>query len=627
MALAFVPMAFVTGMMGPYMGPIPFFVPAALFASLVISVTLNPFLAFLLTSRHDPEPGKRPGKNVFVRMLENVEAAYARFLSALLYSRAKRRTALALIAFTLLASLALPLSPLVPFRMLPKADKEQFYLYLDMPDGTDARATDTAARELERTLLEDPEVLAVESFVGTAPVVDFNGLFKGSSGRVAEYQATLRTDLTHPADRIETSEAIAFRVRERLAPFGQRHPDAALRIVEDPPGPPVLSTFLLKVKGGDDETRERIARDLAAETAGIAGIVDQDVSVPERGLDYAYRIDAEKASLLGVSPAEASASLRTAFSGANVGLYREAARPGLRKAEQEYVVVRFSGNDRSQERDLGSVKLRNRSGGLVSLAEVAVREDRAIETLLITDGREKTTFVSAEMGDRSVIYAVLDLFPKLLDYRLPDGQGQVVSWSPLGITYEDPATGSRYAVEIGGEWKLTLEVFRDLGLAMGAAIFLIFFVLAARTRSLLVPALILVSVPLGLIGVLPGFALLYALKGTYFNATSMIGVIALSGLSVKNAVIYLEYLEPLKEAGRPLREALVEAGRIRLLPIVLTSLAAVLGSLTIVSDPVWEGLAWAIIFGLSASTALTLIVFPILYFLFERKSWGPKETT
>jgi len=173
-------------------------------------------------------------------------------------------------------------------------------------------------------------------------------------------------------------------------------------------------------------------------------------------------------------------------------------------------------------------------------------------------------------------------------------------------------------VEVDGEWKLTLEVFRDLGIAMMIAIFLIYFVLATKIKSFSVPLLIMISIPLGLIGVFPGFAFLHLLKGTYFNATSMIGVIALAGLSVKNSVIFLEYLEPLRKSGMSLKKALVETGRIRLLPIVLTSLTAILGSLTIISDPVWEGLAWAIIFGLTVSTFLTLVVFPIIYYMAQK---------
>jgi multidrug efflux pump subunit AcrB len=626
MALAFVPMAFVTGMMGPYMGPIPFFVPVALFASLIFSVTLNPFLAYVFAKKGAGKPEDHSYESgFFYRLVKRIEARYAIFLSSLIAKKGKRRRFLTGTFAILIISLILPMTSLVPFRMLPKADKDQFYAYLDLPDGTSIDQTDAVTRALEQTMLAEDGIESAESFVGQSQVIDFNGLFKGSSSRILGNQATIKAHLAHHTDRDITSEEIAVSLRQQLDAFLREYPDATIRLVEDPPGPPVLSTFLLKVKGDDMAMRERITRDLEQKIHSIRGIVDIDTSLPERGLDLSYHVDTEKAGLLGVSPREISSTLHTALSGASVGLYHGSVREGLRKPEQEHIIVRFSPETRDEERDLSLITLAGKGGVRVPLTEVLVETNDTIDTAIASDERRQTGYLSGEMEGRSVIYAVLDLFPELLDYRLPDGSGTLVSWSLLGATYEDAATHARYVIEIGGEWKLTLEVFRDLGIAMGLAIFLIYFVLSAKTESLFIPLLIMVSIPLSLIGVLPGFAILQAVKGTYFNATSMIGVIALAGLAVKNAVIYLEYLEPLKKAGRPIEEALVEAGRIRLLPIALTSLAAILGSFTIVSDPVWEGLAWAIIFGLTASTVLTLVVFPLVYYVSERKSWYHTE--
>lgn len=619
MALAFIPMAFVTGMMGPYMGPIPFFVPTALLISLVISITLNPFLAHVFAPKTDST--ERPKKeNIFSRLLTKTETLYAGALKTLLENKRKRRVVLIGVASALLIAMILPFTPLVPFRMLPKADKEQFYLTLDLPESANAQLTDAVSRDLERIVLTHPEVTHIESFVGTPAVIDFNGLFKGSSGRLGEYQATFKIDLTHPDERKETSEEIAVAVRASLLALVREHPNSTLRIVEDPPGPPVLATFLLKVQGGDDSVRETIAQELTQKMSQTEGIVDIDTTLPERGIDLVYRIDIEKAQALGISIPDAQMSLRTALSGSVVGLYRASGENTARKASEEYITIRFEKSDRTLASDLSQVKVRGTHGELVSLGAFTEAIDTSAQKVILSDNRQKTVFLSGEMEDRSVIYAVLELFPQMLDYRLPDGNGRVASWSPFGITYEDTQSGERYSVTIGGEWKLTLEVFRDLGIVMGIVMLLIFFVLAVRTKSLLIPALIMTSIPLGLIGILPGFAVLYAIKETYFNATSMIGVIALAGLAVKNAIIYLEYLEPLKKSGMSFAEALVEAGRIRLLPITLTSLAAILGSLTIVSDPVWEGLAWALIFGLTASTILTLLVFPLLLFRFDRES-------
>ncbi|NTW89816.1 MAG: efflux RND transporter permease subunit [Candidatus Moranbacteria bacterium] len=623
MAISFIPMAFVTGMMGPYMAPIPFFVPAALFASLLFSVTVNPFLALIFTPKE--KAGKAVagahGENVFLQSFQKLDSRYGTFLSSLLSTRKKRLTAILVTVALFLMAVVLPFSPLVPFRMLPKADKEQFYVYLDLPTGSDVSATRTAAIETEKTLLSIPEIENVESFIGEAPVSDFNGLFKGSSSRVNGNQATFRANLVGHDRRHRLSEEIASDFRKRAEELRTSHPDYDVRIMEDPPGPPVLATLYLKVKGDDERIREAVAQDFEGVIRGIVGTTDIDRSTPQRVLDRSYRILTDKAQLLGVAPTDIASTLHMALSGTAVGLYHESASPGLRKPEQEYVALRLARDSRDEESDLTSIVVASRTGAQVPLSELLEKTDAASDLPIFADGRQPTVSVSAEMEGRSVVYAVCDLFPKLFSYKLPDGDGRLVSWSPLGATYEDTLTGKRYSIEIGGEWKLTLDVFRDLGIAMGVAIFLIYFVLAAKAESLFVPLFIMVSIPLGLIGVFPGFALLHALKGTYFNATSMIGVISLAGLSVKNAVIFLEYLEPLKRAGKPLKEALIETGRVRLLPITLTSLTAILGSFTIISDPVWEGLAWAIIFGLTASTFLTLIIFPLVYYVFEKKHW------
>jgi len=628
MAIAFIPMAFVTGMMGPYMGPIPFFVPVALFASLLFAVTINPFLALLFTSKKENSASQDEHSyesGLFFRAVKWIEYRYARFLTALLTEKKRRDFFLKGVFIVLFVSLLLPLTPLVPFRMLPKADKDQFSLYVDMPQGTSIEATNVLTQEIETIVLNDSEVEMVESFVGQSQVTDFNGLFKGSSSRIGSNQATLKVHLTSHKERVITSEEIASRLRNQFSVLRTEHPDVVIRLVEDPPGPPVLATFLLKIKGGSEVVRNQIAKDMESEVRQINGVVDIDTSLPEYGLHFSYRIDREKSALLGIAPHDIVNALHTALSGSSAGLYHEKARADLRKAEQEYIIVRFASEYRTTEDALSLIRLTSRSGESVPLTEVIEKVDNTVDTAILSHDRQQTTYLSGEMEGRSIIYALLDLFPKLIWYELPVPGGERVSWSLLGAIYEDTVTHERYTIEIGGEWKLTLEVFRDLGLAMGLAIFLIYFVLAAKTESLFVPLLIMTSIPLALIGVLPGFAFLYMLKGTYFNATSMIGVIALAGLAVKNAVIYLEYLEPLKKSGKTIEEALVETGRIRLLPIALTSLAAILGSFTIVSDPVWEGLGWAIIFGLTASTFLTLIVFPLMYFIFEGKDWSVEK--
>ena len=609
--LAFIPMAFVTGMMGPYMAPIPFFVSVTLLVSLVIAFTINPFLTGVFTSKkHEQEK-----ENLFLRAIRRLEDFYAATLAKFINSTQKRNFLLKTIFGLLIVSLMLPALRIVQFRMLPKADKEQFYVQLDMPDGTDIARTENISSLLERQILEQKQVLSVESFIGQSPIVDFNGLFQGSFMRSAPNQATFKVNLTHKSERAKVSEELALEMREALRKSLADEPDALVRIVEDPPGPPVMSTIFFKIQGPDSEVREQMARDLSGMLSRIPGVTDVATTAPERGLEKSYRIETAKAQRLGVDLSRIPQVLQTSLSATSAGFYRSSS---LQQKEPQTINVRLAESDRDSLADLEKIMIPAK-GGTVSLSEILQPQQDSRLPLIEADERIPTTYVSAEMAGRSVMYAILDLLPELRAYKAPLAEGSLSSWNPLRLSYGQGY--ARYSILIDGEWKLTLEIFRDLGIAMGMALLLIYFVLVAQTKSLKIPLLIMGTIPLALIGVLWGFAALGLIKGTYFNATSMIGVIALAGIVVKNAIIYLAYLEDMRKEGLPLTQALLKAGRTRLLPILLTSLTAILGSLTIISDPVWEGLAWAIIFGLSASTVLTLVVFPLLYLIFEGKNW------
>lgn len=618
--LAFIPMAFVSGMMGPYMSPIPFFVSVTLLVSLFFAFTVNPALTGIFSSHKSEEK-----ENVFVKSIHKIEDLYAKLIGELTKNKRKKNIVLISAVILLLLSLLLPLFRIVQFRMLPKANKEQFYIYLDMPSPATYAKTETVATKIEKVALESEEITSVESFIGTAPITDFNGLFKGSFMRSGENQATLKINLTPHTERKETSEQIALRLRAELhREVLTQEGDAKITLVEDPPGPPVRSTFFLKVQGENQKLLDATAQDLEKMSKEIPGIVDLKTSSSQRSLEKQYQVDVEKAGRLGIASGIIIDTLHTSLSGINVARYSATLADGLRQPQQQFVTVRMQAKDRNEINDLSHITIKSSSGKTVPISELLIEKPLATISEIATDSRQQVVYVSGEMGERSVMYAVFDLFPKLFKYKLSDGTGKITSWSPLGATYENSA-GQSVSVRIDGEWKLTLEIFRDLGTAMAIALLLIYFVLVIQLRSVVIPLLIMATIPLALIGVLVGFAILGATKGTYFNATSMIGVIALAGIVVKNAIIYLAYLDELKELGMPLTEALMETGRVRLLPILLTSLTAILGSLTIIADPVWEGLAWAIIFGLSVSTVLTLIIFPLLYQTFQGEKWNKSE--
>ncbi len=617
--LAFIPMAFISGMMGPYMAPIPFFVPAALLVSLLVALMINPFLLSFFINKKDLETKTK--ENLFMIMINKLRDFYEKILLKIIESQKLRRKMMLGVLILFFISMSLPIFKIVKFRMLPKADREQFFVYLDLPAFANIEKTDEVVKMVEAALLESKDIKSIQSFVGQSQVVDFNGLFKGSDGRVSENQATLKINLIPTEDRKETSSQIAIEARELLLKKLEEFPDAKLKIIEDPPGPPVLSTFLVKIQGEKQDSIEKIALDIESATENIAGVVDIDTNITEQTVEHSLRIDSEKASSFGISVNQITTETSAVLGDLKVGLYHESVLDELPKREQEFIVVKFEKEDKDEAIDLKKIFISNSIGEKVPLSELVSEEELDAKPIIFSDDQQKTVYVSAEMGNRSVTYGMIDMFKFLLDYKLSSGDGEIDRMSLLSFDFTDKQTGEHFKIVLDGEWRLMLEVFRDLAVAMAVAIFLIYFVLVAQFGSVRIPLLIMGTIPLAMIGVMPGFAFLGALNGIYFNATSMIGVIALAGIVVNNAIIFLEYLNDLKREKIELKEAILRAGKTRLLPILLTSMTTILSSLTIVSDPVWAGLSWAIIWGLSLSMFLTLIIFPALYFEFERKSW------
>jgi multidrug efflux pump subunit AcrB len=628
--LAFVPMAFVTGMMGPYMGPIPFFVPLTLISSLIIALTIIPYLLNIISKlgKQTTPTDEEIKPNIFLRVVGKLQKKYSLFLTKLLESSAKRKVVMTTVIVALLISLSFPALKIVKFRMLPKADKEQFYLYVDLPQYATIEKTDRVVREIETFIMENTseQTVSIQSFVGTPQIVDFNGLFKGSDGRRNENQATLKINLTHHKTRNITSEKIVLELRPDLLNFLEKYPDVKVKLIEDPPGPPVLSTYLLKIKGLDGETNLQVAKDLENFTAGVDGVVDVDTTQNEITTEYLLRVKKEEASRAGLSVYDVAMTLRRLLSGEKIAMYHQVDTTELRKAEQQYIVVHTKKDQRDENADLENIYLTNFFGQNIPLMSVVEQIPTGNEPIIYSDERVRAQYVYAEMEKRSVIYAMIDTLTYLVkEYRPFGDDTKLVHWNLFGVTYENVTTGKTLEVFLDGEWKLTLEVFRDLGIAMGVALLMIYFVLVARFGSLVIPLLIMGTIPFSFVGVMPGFAILGGTTGLFFNATSMIGSIALSGIVVNNAIMYLEYLNRLKERGYKIEPAIIKAGKTRLLPIMLTSLTTIFGSLTIISDPVWAGLAWAIIFGLSLSVFLTLIIFPIMYYRFQKADWETKE--
>jgi multidrug efflux pump subunit AcrB len=580
--LAFIPMAFVTGMMGPYMMPIPFNVPVAMITSLFVAFVVTPWASYRLmkTDHHGNPPTLEETK---------IYRMYRKLLAPLLGNPAKRRVFLAAIMAVFVITMSFPLFQWVKFRMLPKANKNTFLVTIDMPPGTVIEDTDRVARAVGDYVGRIPEVKDYETFVGTGSVMDFNGLLRGGAFREASHFADVRVNLLDKEERALSSGNLVLKIRPDIAKLAQEY-GANIKLIEDPPGPPVRATVVAEIYGPDYNKQREIAQDIKALFAKTDQVVDIDDSVKEKQDKYQLFVDKEKAALVGISTEQVVQTLRLSVAGMVIStLHRPEAKTPVA------IMMRLPKGDRSNLSDMNKVYLTSPQGSQVPLSSLVEIMPSEMNKPFYHKDLQPVTYVYGEMGNRSQVYAVIDMMRYLWKNPLPKG----------------------YKLKWDGEMKLTLDVFRDLGAAMGVALIAIYLLLVGRFRSFTIPVIIMASIPLSMIGIMPGFAM----TGVYFSATSMIGVIALAGIVVRNSIVLLEFILDKKREGMPLQQALIEAGAIRTRPIVLTAAAAILGSAVIVTDPVWSGLALALIFGMLASTALTLIVIPLFYYVVERKNW------
>ncbi|MGQ9871832.1 efflux RND transporter permease subunit [Leptodesmis sp.] len=580
--LAFIPMAFVTGMMGPYMGPIPFNVPVAMIISTSLALTVTPYLALRLIKIKPRAGHANGGESVPAIESTRIYRWYHRIMAPLLDSASRRRFVLLCITGLLLASFMLPLTQTVKFRMLPKANKDTFLIQLDAPLGTELTQTDRMIQDIEAVLRQTPEITNFETYVGIGAPIDFNGMLRGATDRIGEHYADIRVHLTNKDARSIQSEGIVFQLRPKLTEIAQRH-NAIVKLVEDPPGPPVRSTMLAEVYGPDYNTLRQLAKQVRQVFGDTKEVVDIDDSVKNQMPQMRMVVDREKVNRAGLTTQDIVQTLNMAIAGSQVSTLKV---PG--ELAPVAIQVRFADANRQSIDDLTRIQLPAANGRLVPLTELVTFQPTTVDQPILHKDQRPVTYVMGEMGDRSSVYAVLDQLIYFFHNPLPKG----------------------YWIQWDGEWKLTLDVFRDLGLAMLVAVLLIYLILVGQFRSFKVPLIILGSIPLALIGIL----LAFSVNGVYFSATAMIGVIALAGIVVRNAIVLLEFVGDRLKEGAGLRASILEAGAVRFRPILLTSVTTMLGTLSILSDPVWSGLAWALLGGMLTSSFLTLFVIPLMYY-------------
>jgi multidrug efflux pump subunit AcrB len=581
--VSMVPMAYVTGMMGPYMGPIPFNVPVAMVISLIVAFKITPYLSarWLKVPAAKPvEGGGSDTQGANPRLLRLFRAT----MVPLLENRRKRNLLFTVLVVALVLCFSFPMLQLVKFRMLPKANVKTFLVQVDLPAGAALNRTASLASDIEDRLLAEPEVTNVITTVGTGSVTDFNGLLRGTIFRSNPYQADLRVNLTDKSERRERSEDIVLRLRPELHALGAKY-SAVVKLIEDPPGPPVRSTLLAEIYGPYGELQREQVKSVRQWFGETAEVTDIDDSVSTVADELRITVDADKAVRAGLKVADVVMSLRAALAGYPVTMLHDPA-----SYVQTPVVLRFPVAYRSAVGDLAHIVLPSPLGPVPLSELVRVEEGEALRPIYHKNLRQ-VSYVYGEMAKRSSVYANIDLLRRQQREPLP----------------------AAFELRWDGEWDLTLKVFRDLGLAMGVAILLIYLLLVGRFKSFSDPLVLMGAVPLTMLGILPGFAIIGAWD-VYFSATGMIGVIALSGIVTRNSIILIEFIQDAQAAGMPLKEAVLYSAVIRTRPIFLTAVTAMAGMLMMISDPVWSGLSWALLFGIAASTPLSLLVIPVLIY-------------
>jgi multidrug efflux pump subunit AcrB len=615
---AILPMAFVGGLMGPYMRPIPIGSTAAMLFSIAIAFTVTPWAAIRVLRRRTAalagpaavdDGHDHPPSDWFTRL-------YYRIMGPLLDRPRWRWTFLAAIGGLLLAAVGFVLTGAVTIKMLPFDNKSEFQIVLNTPEGTTLEQTARIAREMADAVRTAPEVRDFQIYAGTAAPFNFNGLVRHSYLRRGPNVADIQVNLVEKSLRADQSHAVAVRLRPLVAAIAKKY-GAAVAVSEVPPGPPVLQSLVAEIYGPDDELRLALAREVRGIMERTPGVVDLDWFVEDEQPKVRYVVDRAKAALHGVSEAAIARTLALAAQGSTVDLFHAPA-----EREDVPIVLELPAAARAQPEALLALQVRadlapaalDAAAPLVPLSELVRLERTVGERLRYRKNLRPVTYVTADVAGavESPAYALfgIDRAVRALDARrfgAPD--------SALPIYHlEVPPDGQVPALKWDGEWHITLEVFRDLGLAFAAVLVLIAMLMVGWFRSYVTPLVVMAAIPFSLIGILPAH---WAL-GAFFTATSMIGFMAGAGIVVRNSIILVDFIELRRSHGLPLRDAVIEAGAVRFRPMLLTALAVVVGAGVILADPIFQGLAISLMFGEIASLLISRLAVPVLYFMTNR---------
>ncbi len=599
---AILPMAFVRGLMGPYMRPIPVGASAAMLFSLIIAFVVSPWAALRLLRAHTSKHAEGEAEGWGTR-------SYRKIMSGLVTDAKKRWVFLASVVALLLLACSLVAFKAVRVKMLPFDNKSEFQVVVDMPEGTPLERTLALEQEIGAYLHTQPEVLNYQMYAGTSGPYNFNGLVRHYYLRRGANQGDIQVNLRSVDERKRQSHDLAKQIRGPIQEIAKRW-DARVKVAEVPPGPPVVSTLVAEVYGPDYQRQIEVAREVRRVFDEMPGVVDVDwyVVADQKKLDF--QVEQDKAALRGISSADVSQSVSMALGGSQVGLLHDPA-----EREDVPVHVQLSRTSRSSASSLASLYLNAPDGAMVPLGELARLRETTIDKNIYRKNLRDVVYVIGDVAgaEESPVYAIGKLGDKISALKIPEGY-QIEQFTAI-----QPPDTKKIAIKWDGEWHITYEVFRDLGLAFAAVLVLIYVLVVGWFQSFKTPLVIMAPIPLTLVGILPA----HAAMGAFFTATSMIGFIAGAGIIVRNSIILVDFIKLRREQGMPLEQAVVDAGAVRFRPMLLTAAAVVVGASVILFDPIFQGLAISLMAGEVASTLLSRMTVPVLYYISERQGREP----
>lgn len=603
---AVLPMAFVSGMMGPYMSPMPIGASIAMIFSLLVALTLTPYFGYLFL-RHKEKKGEGHESEEKETDLHETKIykLYAKIVTPFLENRKRRWTFMIGLTVVLLGSFVLFYTKSVPVKMLPFDNKNEFQVVIDMPEGTTLERTAAVTKELAVYISRNDKVTNYQTYVGTSAPISFNGLVRHYDMRMGDNVADIQVNLVDKGERSEQSHDIATSVRADLQAIGKKY-NANVKIVEVPPGPPVMSTIAAEIYGPDYDQQIAVAKQVKDILAATDNVVDVDWSVEDAQTEYKFEVDKDKAMKLGIPNAQVVQNMRAALSGMPVGILHQPS-----SVNQVGIVLQLSEKEKSSIEDVLSMKVVNQQGMAIPVSDLVKVTKGEKEKSIHRKDQKRVVYILTEVAGslESPIYPITEVSDKLSQVKLPEGYTLSEEYS------KQPKYEDNFSLKWDGEWQITYEVFRDLGLAFLFVLIIIYVLIVAWFQNFITPLVQLAAIPLSLIGIIFG----HWIMGAYFSAPSMIGFIALAGIMVRNSVLLIDFIDIRLKDGIPLKQAVIEAGAVRTTPIILTAGGVVLGAIVILFDPIFQGLAISLMGGTITSTVLTLIVVPLLYFKMLKK--------